>query len=178
MLFTWDTENLCIIFRQWRVTGTVSFVFSLLGVIALTAGYEFVREMSRQHEQRHSSEVKSSSSMLRVLYLQSHTSNSSSLPLPLSPSLLLSSFSHHLSFCVSYYSTLIFIPLPFSLSFSALFSFQIETKTYRQVQTDHHHESSSLLQPERTSPNKSPPSFKLGKAAFYAVQVFYSFFIM
>ena len=66
MLFTWDTENLCIIFRQWRVTGTVSFLLSLLGVIALTAGYEFVREMSRQHEQRYSSEAKTSSSMYRT----------------------------------------------------------------------------------------------------------------
>lgn len=41
-------------------------------------------------------------------------------------------------------------------------------------------ESSSLLRPERDARNKdtTPDSGKLVKAAFYAVQVFYSFFIM
>merc|ERR1711988_1604594 len=30
MLFTWDTNNLCIVFSQWRVTGTFSLVISIL----------------------------------------------------------------------------------------------------------------------------------------------------
>ncbi|KAL8835270.1 MAG: hypothetical protein Q9176_007030 [Flavoplaca citrina] len=50
MLFTWDTTDLCIVFRQWRVSSTLSLIISLLGVIILTAGYEFVREMSRRYE--------------------------------------------------------------------------------------------------------------------------------
>ncbi|KAI9845848.1 MAG: hypothetical protein M1837_004529 [Sclerophora amabilis] len=50
MLFTWNTENLCIIFEGWRVTGLFSLIWSLLAVMALTAGYEFVREMSRRYE--------------------------------------------------------------------------------------------------------------------------------
>lgn len=50
MLFTWDTTNLCIVFPQWRVYSTISLLLSLLGVIILTAGYEFVREMSRRYE--------------------------------------------------------------------------------------------------------------------------------
>ncbi|KAK3072607.1 copper transpport protein [Teratosphaeriaceae sp. CCFEE 6253] len=52
MLFTWDTTNLCIVFRAWRVTGPVTLVLALLGVVALTAGYEAVREASRRYEQR------------------------------------------------------------------------------------------------------------------------------
>ncbi|KAK6501811.1 hypothetical protein TWF481_009634 [Arthrobotrys musiformis] len=52
MLFTWDPTNLCIIFRSWHVRGTVSLVFSLLAIVALTAGYEFVREVSRRYEAR------------------------------------------------------------------------------------------------------------------------------
>ena len=52
MLFTWDTTNLCIVFRSWRVTSTWTLVMSLLGVMALTAGYELVREASRQYEDR------------------------------------------------------------------------------------------------------------------------------
>ncbi|KAK4550346.1 hypothetical protein LTR36_003313 [Oleoguttula mirabilis] len=53
MLFTWDTNNLCIVFRGWRVTSTSSLIISLLAVMALTAGYEAVREASRRYEQRH-----------------------------------------------------------------------------------------------------------------------------
>ncbi|KAF3911628.1 hypothetical protein AA313_de0201532 [Arthrobotrys entomopaga] len=50
MLFTWDPTNLCIIFRSWHVRGPVSLVFSLLAIVALTSGYEFVREVSRRYE--------------------------------------------------------------------------------------------------------------------------------
>ena len=50
MLFTWDTKNLCIVFRQWHVTSTASLVFSLLLVVALTAGYEALRAASRRYE--------------------------------------------------------------------------------------------------------------------------------
>lgn len=53
MLFTWDTTNLCIVFRSWRVTGTWSLIMSIIAVMALTAGYEAVREASRRYEQRH-----------------------------------------------------------------------------------------------------------------------------
>jgi len=53
MLFTWDTTDLCIIFRQWHIYSTLSLVLSLVAVAALTAGYELVREMSRRYEQSH-----------------------------------------------------------------------------------------------------------------------------
>jgi len=50
MLFTWDTTNLCIVFRGWRIDGTISLIVSLIAIILLTAGYEAVREMSRRYE--------------------------------------------------------------------------------------------------------------------------------
>jgi copper transporter 1 len=50
MLFTWNTENLCIIFREWHVRSTFSLKASLAAVALLTAGYEFVREASRRYE--------------------------------------------------------------------------------------------------------------------------------
>jgi len=50
MLFTWSTENLCIVFSSWRITGLFSLIASLLAVIVLTAGYEAVREASRKYE--------------------------------------------------------------------------------------------------------------------------------
>ncbi|KAI0099887.1 Ctr copper transporter family-domain-containing protein [Nemania sp. FL0031] len=50
MLFTWDTTNLCIVFRQWHVTGATSLVFSLLAIVAICAGYEALREATRKYE--------------------------------------------------------------------------------------------------------------------------------
>merc|ERR1712093_3722 len=57
MLFTWDTNNLCIVFKSWRITSTMSLVWSLLGVMLLTAGYELVREMSRRYEAKVQREI-------------------------------------------------------------------------------------------------------------------------
>ena len=52
MLFTWDTTNLCIIFRWWRITNVLTLLISLAAVALLTAGYEAVREASRRYELR------------------------------------------------------------------------------------------------------------------------------
>jgi copper transporter 1 len=57
MLFTWDTQNLCIVFKSWRVTSTMSLFWSLLGVMALTAGYELIREISRRYEAKVQREI-------------------------------------------------------------------------------------------------------------------------
>ncbi|KAJ5475564.1 hypothetical protein N7539_007851 [Penicillium diatomitis] len=53
MIFTWSSKNLCIIFRQWRITGPVSFILSLILIVLLTAGYEGVRHATRKYEARH-----------------------------------------------------------------------------------------------------------------------------
>jgi solute carrier family 31 (copper transporter), member 1 len=50
MLFTWSTQDLCIIFRGWHVHNTFSLILSLLAIVALCAGYEAVREVSRRYE--------------------------------------------------------------------------------------------------------------------------------
>lgn len=50
MLFTWDTTDLCIVFRGWHISGTGSLVFALFAIVLLTAGYEAVREISRRYE--------------------------------------------------------------------------------------------------------------------------------
>ncbi|THW96041.1 hypothetical protein D6D17_07492 [Aureobasidium pullulans] len=57
MLFTWDTNNLCIVFKSWRVTSTMSLIWSLLGVVILTAGYELIRELSRRYEAKVQREI-------------------------------------------------------------------------------------------------------------------------
>ncbi|KAJ5210455.1 Ctr copper transporter [Penicillium cf. griseofulvum] len=53
MLFTWSSENLCIIFRSWRITGPFSFLFSLVAIAILTAGYEGIRSATRKYEAAH-----------------------------------------------------------------------------------------------------------------------------
>ncbi|KAI0136640.1 Ctr copper transporter family-domain-containing protein [Xylariales sp. AK1849] len=50
MLFTWDSTNLCIVFRGWHVRGTTSLVFSLLAIVAICIGYEALREGTRRYE--------------------------------------------------------------------------------------------------------------------------------
>jgi len=50
MLFTWSTQDLCIIFRSWHVRNTATLLLSLVAIIAITAGYELVRELSRRYE--------------------------------------------------------------------------------------------------------------------------------
>jgi len=109
MLFTWDTTNLCIVFRQWHITSTTSLIFSLLGVVLLAAGYELVREISRRYEL-------SQQQQLESIPPQEHTTEE---------------------------------------------------------------ERRSLLLPGRISPrDREAKKGKVIKAALYAVQVFYSFFIM
>lgn len=50
MLFTWNTEDLCIVFEWWHIRSTFGLVASLLAVVALVAGYEAVREGIRRYE--------------------------------------------------------------------------------------------------------------------------------
>ncbi|CEI39135.1 hypothetical protein FVEN_g10732 [Fusarium venenatum] len=59
MLFTWDTNNLCIVFRQWHVRSTTSLLFSLIAVILLAIGYEALRSVSRRYEQALDNRVRS-----------------------------------------------------------------------------------------------------------------------
>ncbi|RYP92765.1 hypothetical protein DL770_001154 [Monosporascus sp. CRB-9-2] len=50
MLFTWDTTNLCIVFRQWHIRGPASLAVSLMAIVAICAGYEALREATRRYE--------------------------------------------------------------------------------------------------------------------------------
>ncbi|KAF5125316.1 Copper transport protein CTR2 [Metarhizium anisopliae] len=50
MLFTWDTTNLCIVFRQWHIRSTPGLIFSLAAVVLLAMGYEALRALSRRFE--------------------------------------------------------------------------------------------------------------------------------
>jgi copper transporter 1 len=50
MLFTWNTKNLCIVFRQWHVRSTFDLILSLVAVVIIGMGYEALRAASRRYE--------------------------------------------------------------------------------------------------------------------------------
>lgn len=47
MIFTWDTQNLCVVFKWWRIETTLGLVLSLAAITLLGAGYEFIRFRAR-----------------------------------------------------------------------------------------------------------------------------------
>jgi hypothetical protein len=51
MLFNWDTNNVCIVFRQWHIRSTASLFFSLFAILLITVGYEALRSVSRRYEE-------------------------------------------------------------------------------------------------------------------------------
>lgn len=126
MLFTWDTTNLCIVFSSWRITSFWSLILSLVAVMALTAGYEAVREASRRYEARQTSILQNAPSKCQ------HQSEINLIPLQ-----------GHCAYTLQ----------------------------------GHISEHSSLL-PPGTSIAAQEQRGQFVKAAFYGVQVFYSFFIM
>lgn len=50
MLFTWSTQNLCIVFESWHIRSTAGLIFSLLAVILIGMGYEALRAGTRRYE--------------------------------------------------------------------------------------------------------------------------------
>ncbi|CAG8975479.1 hypothetical protein HYALB_00004796 [Hymenoscyphus albidus] len=64
MLFTWNTKNLCLVFRWWHIQTTPGLIFSLLAVVALTAAYEALRSMSRRYERAVNRKVQSTPTVL------------------------------------------------------------------------------------------------------------------
>ncbi|KAK9476386.1 Ctr copper transporter family-domain-containing protein [Lipomyces japonicus] len=50
MLFTWDAQDVCIVFQWWRIRNAATLAGTILGIIGLGIGYEFLREMTRRYE--------------------------------------------------------------------------------------------------------------------------------
>lgn len=157
MLFTWSTKNLCIIFSGWHVQGAYSLIGSLLLVILLTAGYEAVRAFTRRYEAMHQQRLKAYTS-----------------PVP-----------------VGAYSLFPFYTTPFALKTIVSMMVSLPTVLTRCLQDD---EIGPSDYNTRSSPEPANAVHSLvvgrdskialerrGKiflALLYAVQVFYSFFLM
>ncbi|OAQ99313.1 hypothetical protein LLEC1_06066 [Akanthomyces lecanii] len=62
MLFTWDTTNLCIVFKQWHIRSTPGLVASLVAVVLIAMGYEGLRATCRMYEKSMAARVDSAPS--------------------------------------------------------------------------------------------------------------------
>jgi hypothetical protein len=72
MLFTWNTENLCIIFRWWHIRSLTSLLVSLAAIVLLTTGYEALREITRRYEKWVEKKADSVPSKPTLVLLQYH----------------------------------------------------------------------------------------------------------
>lgn len=50
MLFTWDWRNTCVVFRWWHLQTPAGFVGSLVAIVLLAAGYEYIKYWGKKWE--------------------------------------------------------------------------------------------------------------------------------
>lgn len=43
MLFNWQIENTCVVFRWWHIKGPISLIVSCIAIFCIAAGYEWIR---------------------------------------------------------------------------------------------------------------------------------------
>lgn len=48
MLFTWDYENVCVVFKWWHIYNAFDLVLSVIAIAVLAAGYEFLKYRYKQ----------------------------------------------------------------------------------------------------------------------------------
>lgn len=172
MLFTWDTSNLCIVFSQWRVTGTFSLVISILAVMALTAGYEAIREMSRSYEARQAERIESAPRKSDPVLSYSLYATRCTLP-------FLTRQSSGRENCKGRKRNKTIHPLIQQVKKKTRKLMLDQTSVRKANPSIAVGEQSSLLW--MTAGNTAEAEEKKGKivkAALYGIQVFYSFFIM
>ncbi|CUM46643.1 unnamed protein product [Debaryomyces fabryi] len=53
MIFTWDWENTCIIYKWWHVKSLTDFILSFIAIVLLGMGYEFAKFWFTKWEKGH-----------------------------------------------------------------------------------------------------------------------------
>ncbi|GMM37725.1 low-affinity Cu transporter [Saccharomycopsis crataegensis] len=49
MLFTWEYQDVCVVFEWWHIKSQFQLLASVVAIIALAAGYEFVKYQYKQY---------------------------------------------------------------------------------------------------------------------------------
>ncbi|KAG2196994.1 hypothetical protein INT47_006941 [Mucor saturninus] len=52
MLFNWQIENTCVVFRWWHIHGPISLIMSCIAIFLIAAGYEWIRAYTVTIENR------------------------------------------------------------------------------------------------------------------------------
>lgn len=50
MVFTWDWQDMCVVFRWWHVQTFGGLLLSLIAIVALGAGYEYVKREAEKYD--------------------------------------------------------------------------------------------------------------------------------
>lgn len=66
MLFTWDYNNLCVVFKWWHISTVLQLALSMLVVAVLGAGYEYLRCRIRKLDNRNVNAVANPPSRLQL----------------------------------------------------------------------------------------------------------------
>ncbi|KAK9326864.1 Ctr copper transporter [Lipomyces starkeyi] len=46
MVFTWGPTDVCVVFQWWHIRGPRTIIASLVGIVLLGAGYEYLRTLT------------------------------------------------------------------------------------------------------------------------------------
>ncbi|KAG2234785.1 hypothetical protein INT48_006702 [Thamnidium elegans] len=52
MLFNWQIEDTCVVFRWWHIQGPISLILSCVAIFCIAAGYEWIRSYVSQIESK------------------------------------------------------------------------------------------------------------------------------
>ncbi len=52
MLFNWQIEDTCVVFRWWHIKGPISLILSCIAIFVIAALYEWIRAYSLLIESR------------------------------------------------------------------------------------------------------------------------------
>ncbi|KAK6460527.1 Ctr copper transporter family-domain-containing protein [Scheffersomyces coipomensis] len=60
MLFTWDWQNTCVVFRWWHIKSFTGFILSFIAIVVITSGYEFLKSWFGQWQRSYSNTLSGS----------------------------------------------------------------------------------------------------------------------
>lgn len=60
MLFNWDTKNLCVVFKWWHIRTTFDAILTLLIVVLLGMGYEYLKFIGNKYDQKNNAILRTS----------------------------------------------------------------------------------------------------------------------
>lgn len=52
MLFNWQVENTCVVFRWWHIKGPIGLIVSCIAIFLIAASYEWIRYYTALIESR------------------------------------------------------------------------------------------------------------------------------